>query len=63
MNTHKNPSKQSQTVSSTDLVRNFSTIIRRVYVDKEHLVIERGGLPVAVVLPVNEYEALVKSQR
>lgn len=49
-------------LSSTDLQRNFGDTIRRVYNNKEHLVIERAGLPVAVMLPMSEYEALTKNR-
>jgi prevent-host-death family protein len=64
MNTQRDASKRTVShptpVSSTELQRNFGNIVRRVYTHKEHLVIERGGLPVMVILPVPEYEMLTK---
>ncbi|HMN12880.1 MAG TPA: type II toxin-antitoxin system prevent-host-death family antitoxin [Bellilinea sp.] len=47
-----------EVISSTQLQRNIGATIRRVYRDKQHLMVERDGLPVLVMLPVADYEAL-----
>lgn len=55
--------RQPVPISSTDLQRNFGQVLRRVYRDKAHLVVERDGLPVAVLVPVGDYDALTKTER
>jgi len=47
-----------EVISSTQLQRTIGATIRRVYRDKQHLMVERDGLPVLVMLPVADYEAL-----
>ena len=43
-------------IQVSELHRTPGQIIRRVAVEKERLVIERGGYPVAVLIPFDEYE-------
>lgn len=50
------------TITSTALQQHYGSCIRRVYKGKEHLVVERDGLPVMVLIPVNDYEALTKNR-
>lgn len=50
-----------EVISSTQLQRNIGATIRRVYRDKQHLIIERDGLPVLVMMPVADYEALMRA--
>ena len=45
-------------ISSTQLQRNIGDTLRRVFKAKQHLIVERDGLPVLVMLPVADYEAL-----
>ena len=45
-------------ISSTQLQRHIGDTLRRVFKDKQHLIVERDGLPVLVMLPVADYEAL-----
>ncbi|HMN11307.1 MAG TPA: type II toxin-antitoxin system prevent-host-death family antitoxin [Bellilinea sp.] len=56
------PSNQAnptpEVISSTQLQRNIGDTLRRVFKDKQHLMVERDGLPVLVMLPVADYEAL-----
>ena len=47
-----------EVISSTQLQRNIGETLRRVFKDKQHLMVERDGLPVLVMLPVADYEAL-----
>jgi len=48
-------------ISSTQLQRNIGDTLRRVFRDKQHLIVERDGLPVLVMLPVTDYEALKRN--
>jgi prevent-host-death family protein len=43
-------------IQHSELHRTPGQIIRRVAVEKERLVIERAGYPVAVLIPFDEYE-------
>ena len=47
-------------VSSTHVQQHFGSVIRQVYKDKARFLIERNGLPIMVILPVGDYEALVR---
>lgn len=47
-----------EVISSTQLQRNIGDTLRRVFKDKQHLIVERDGLPVLVMLPISDYEAL-----
>lgn len=56
--------KISQTVvRMTQLHRQLGQVIRKVARSDEHFVVEKGGLPVAVLLSMNEYERLVRYQK
>ena len=43
-------------IQVSELHRTPGQVIRRVAVEKERLVIERAGYPVAVLIPFDEYE-------
>ena len=47
-------------VRMTELHRRLSQVIRKVALSDEHFVVEKGGLPVAVMLSMSEYERLDK---
>lgn len=47
--------KQPASVTSTEAQTHFGAIIRRVYKNGEHLIVERDGLPVVVIIPVGDY--------
>lgn len=47
------------TITSTELQQRYGACMRRVYKDKEHLLVERDGLPVMVLIPVSDYETLI----
>jgi len=53
---HTNPTLE--VISSTQLQRHIGETLRRGFKDKQHLIVERDGLPVLVMLPVADYEAL-----
>ena len=54
---HRQPSR---TITATEAQTHFGALIRRVYKEGEHLVVERDGLPVVVIIPVGEYKNIVK---
>jgi prevent-host-death family protein len=45
----------------TELHRQLGQVIRKVALSDEHFVVEKGGLPVAVMLSMSEYERLIKA--
>lgn len=50
------------TITASDLQRASGSVLKRVAVGGEHLVIERAGYPVAVLLSYQEYEALMRER-
>jgi prevent-host-death family protein len=44
------------TIAATELRNNFGNVLKRVYGGKEHLVVEKGGIPVAALIGIREYE-------
>lgn len=42
--------------------RGFGKLLKRVYGSDEHLIVERDGFPVAVLMSFREYEQLSQSQ-
>jgi prevent-host-death family protein len=49
----------SKTVPSSTLQREIGTVIKRVAIEGEHLTISNNGIPVAVLVPVADYKALI----
>ena len=49
-------------ISATELYRNTGQVQRRVVVNKERLIVERNGYPIAALLPYAEYEALKRER-
>jgi prevent-host-death family protein len=50
------------TVTASDVQRQIGTVLRRVGKDGEHLIIERGGIPIAVLVPYTDYKTTCSSQ-
>lgn len=46
-----------QSISATELSRRSGEIIKRVVINDEHLLVERDGFPLVVIIPVHEYNA------
>lgn len=46
-------------IPATALQREVGSVIRRVAKNKEHLIIEYDGIPVAVIVPIADYERLM----
>jgi prevent-host-death family protein len=47
-------------IPASELHRSAGKVLRRVALDNEHLVVERDGYPIAVLLSYPEYEALMR---
>ena len=53
------------TISATEAKNRFGDVIRRAYRGQEHLIVERGGIPVVAIVPISDYEqfmALAQSE-
>jgi prevent-host-death family protein len=48
-----------RTITATEAKNRFGSILQGAYQRAEHLVIERDGIPVAVIIPVQDYERLM----
>jgi len=42
--------------------RSFGKLLKRVYTSDEHLIVERDGFPVAVLMSYQEYKKLLREQ-
>lgn len=51
---------QVVTIPATELNLRAGNVLRRVAVDREHVVIERSGHPIAIMLPIHDYQALME---
>lgn len=47
-------------VSATEAKNRFGEMLKGAYQRAEHLVVERGGIPVAVIVPIQDYEQLIE---
>ena len=53
-----------KTISATEAKNRFGDVIRRAYRGQEHLIVERGGIPVVAIVPISDYEQfLTQTQR
>ena len=48
------------TISATEAKNRFGDVIRRAYRGQEHIIVERGGIPVVAILPISDYEQFLK---
>ena len=53
---------QQVTIGATEARNNFSELLKRVYKGREHLVVEKGGIPVAALIGIREYEVFQRWQ-
>ena len=53
---------RQQIVRMTELHRKLGGVIHRVALSSEHFVVEKGGLPVAVMMSYQEYEQLMRER-
>ncbi len=49
-------------ITATELNRAAGKILRRVVIGKEHLIVERDGYPVAVMVSYPEYEQMMRER-
>ncbi|MCP4167155.1 MAG: type II toxin-antitoxin system Phd/YefM family antitoxin [Chloroflexi bacterium] len=49
-------------ITATEGHRSFGKLLKRVFGSDEHLIVERDGYPVAVLLSYQEYELLRRTQ-
>lgn len=49
-------------VSATEAKNRFGTIIKQAYAGDEHLIVERGGIPVVAIVPIQDYERLIAEE-
>ncbi len=50
------------TIPATKARRQFGALIRRVFSGKEHFVVENDGLPVVVIISMQEYQELLQER-
>lgn len=48
------------TIGATEARNHFGNLLKRVHGGREHLVVEKGGIPVAALIGIREYEAFVQ---
>lgn len=48
------------TVSATEVRRRFGEMLKRAHNEDEHLIVERDGFPLAVIVPYNDYQSLMR---
>ena len=53
---------RQSTVKATEMHRRFGQLLKQIYGSDEHLIIEREGYPVAVMMSYQEYEQLSQTQ-
>ena len=51
------------TIPATELNLRAGNVLRRVAVDREHVIIERSGYPIAVMLPIHDYQRFIKEEQ
>ncbi len=50
------------TLRSTDVQRHFKEVVNRAGSGKEHIIVERDGLPVIAIISMAEYDALMRER-
>ena len=46
------------TISATDARIRFGEVMKRAYSGQEHLIVEKGGIPLVVIMSVPDYEQM-----
>jgi prevent-host-death family protein len=54
--------KQVTTLRSTEVQRNFREVVNRAGSGQEHIIVERDGLPVIVMISLAEYQLLMQER-
>ena len=50
-------------ITATEMRRHFGAIVQQLCESREHAIIQSNGAPVAVLLPITEYERLMARER
>lgn len=50
-------------ISATELNRRSGEVLRRVAVQREHIMIERDGYPLAVIISIEDYKQYTTEQK
>src|SRR5215204_6346213 len=53
---------QRVTLRSTDVQRNFRDVVNRAGSCHEHIIVERDGLPIIVMISLAEYQLLMRER-
>lgn len=48
-------------VTATEAKNRFGEMIQSAYLRDEHLIVQRGGIPVVAIVPMQDYERLIAS--
>ncbi|NJN82597.1 MAG: type II toxin-antitoxin system Phd/YefM family antitoxin [Caldilineaceae bacterium] len=51
--------RQVRVVTATEAKNRFGAIIKQAYANDEHLIVQRGGIPVVAIVPIQDYERLL----
>jgi prevent-host-death family protein len=46
-------------VNATEAKNRFGEMIKRAYMNEEHLIVKRDGIPVVAIVPMADYERLI----
>lgn len=49
-------------VPATEVRRKFGDVIRRAFSGKEHVIVEKDGLPVVAIISIAEYQELMEER-
>ncbi len=50
------------TFAATRVKNSFGEMIKHVYAAGDQVIVEKGGIPVAAIIPLSDYEPLYRSQ-
>lgn len=51
--------KQATTITATQMHLERGKIIKRCFKKKEHFIVEKDGVPLVVIIPIDEYRQCV----
>ena len=52
-----------QTIKASEARTNFGKVLKRVYRSEERLVVEKGGLAVAAIISIDDFEKLSRLEK
>jgi prevent-host-death family protein len=53
---------QAIDIAATEVKNKFGEVLRRTQLDAQHFIIRRDGIPVAALIPLQDYERLVEAE-